>query len=439
MDCPHNATELCMFIGCVNYYRDMWPSCAHILKPLTDQSGLKKRAPIEWTDEMQQAFDRMRLLMAADALAAYPDHNKWFHIYTDASDFQLGACIIQEGRPVAYFSQKLTKSQQNYATMEKEMLFIIATLEEFQSMLLGANIPVVTDHKNLTFDTLKTQHVLRWHTKIKEFSPMPHDIKGPCNILADNLSRTHRLVTPAQIAEGKKLVEPAEVSIEEEDEAYFLDQKYSGLYNENVWECIERYLNLPATPHPDENPLNYAHIHELQQQDKQLLALQVKYPAYYVNLQLDDNVNDIICYKKNPTQPNWKVALPESMVVDTVKWFHQVMGHPGEKRLQDMLNQCYHHPKLRYHIDTLKCKDCQKYKLAGRGYGLLPKQELRIAPWEEVAINLIGPWKVKVNGQQVEFNALTCIDMASNLVKLIRIDNKTAKHIRDKFTKSWLC
>ncbi len=92
----------------------MWLSCAHVLKPLTDQSGLKKKTPIKWTDEMQQAFDKMHLLMAANALAAYPDHNKQFDVYTDASDFQLGACIIQEGRPVAYFSRKPTKSQQNY-------------------------------------------------------------------------------------------------------------------------------------------------------------------------------------------------------------------------------------------------------------------------------------------------------------------------------------
>jgi hypothetical protein len=40
-------------------------------------------------------------LMAADALAAYPDHNKRFDVYTDASGFQLGTCIIQEERPVA--------------------------------------------------------------------------------------------------------------------------------------------------------------------------------------------------------------------------------------------------------------------------------------------------------------------------------------------------
>ncbi len=115
------------------------------------------------------------------------------------------------------------------------------------------------------------------YKKIEKYSPILHYIKAPCNILADNLSRLHCLVTPAQIAEGKKLVEPAEVSNEEEDKAYYLDQEYSGLYDEDMWKCIECYLNLPDTPHPDENPLNYAHIRKLQQQDEQLLALQVKY------------------------------------------------------------------------------------------------------------------------------------------------------------------
>jgi hypothetical protein len=135
---------------------------------------------------MQNAFDKMRLLIAANALTAYLDHNKRFDVYTDASDFQLDY-IIQEGRLVAYFMQKLTNSQQNYTTVEKEMLSIVATLEEFQCMLLGADIRVFTDHKNLAFYTLKTQCVLCWHTKIKEFSPMLHYIEGPHNILADNL------------------------------------------------------------------------------------------------------------------------------------------------------------------------------------------------------------------------------------------------------------
>ena len=75
---------------------------------------------------MQTAFEKMCMLMAADALTAYPDHNKRFDVYTDASDFQLGACIVQEGCPVAYFSRKLSKSHQNYGVMEK-MLSIVTT------------------------------------------------------------------------------------------------------------------------------------------------------------------------------------------------------------------------------------------------------------------------------------------------------------------------
>ena len=89
MDRPCTSTELRRFIGCVNYYHNMWPSCAHVLQPLTDQSSLMKGTPIQWTDAHQHAFDKMRQLMAADALAAYPDHNKWFEVYMDASDFQL--------------------------------------------------------------------------------------------------------------------------------------------------------------------------------------------------------------------------------------------------------------------------------------------------------------------------------------------------------------
>jgi hypothetical protein len=112
MGCPCNATELRMFIGCANYYHDMWRCCAHILKPLTDQSSFYKKARMKWTDEMQKAFNKMRLLMAANALAAYHNHNKRFDLYADASDFQLGACIIQERRLVIYFSRKLKKSQQ---------------------------------------------------------------------------------------------------------------------------------------------------------------------------------------------------------------------------------------------------------------------------------------------------------------------------------------
>ena len=188
------------------------------------------------------------------------------------------------------------------------------------------------------------------------------------------------------------------------------------------------------------NPLNFEHIREQQQADTQLLALQAKYPQQYVNLSLDDSIDTIICYVKQGDNPNtkWRIALPESMLEPAVKWFHQVLNHPGEKRLRETMQQRYYHPQLRRTIDKYRCEHCQKHKLSGKGYGLLPEREMRIAPWEEVAIDLIGPWTINVNGKVCEFNALTCIDTASNLVELVRIENKTAEHIRAKFEQTWL-
>jgi hypothetical protein len=109
------------------------------------------------------------------------------------------------------------------------------------------DIHVFTDHENRTFNTLKTQRVLCWHTKIEEFPPILHSIEGLCNILANNLSRLHCLVTLAQITEGKKLVEPKEVSNEEEDKAFswikntlVFTMRTSG----NVLSVISTYLTL---------------------------------------------------------------------------------------------------------------------------------------------------------------------------------------------------
>ena len=188
MKAPTTIKELRSFLGLVNYYRDMWPRRTHTLAPLTALTG---KAPFRWTHIEQTAFDQMKALLTADALLHYPDHNQPFDIKMDVSDYQLGAVIKQHGRLVAYYSRKLTPAQQNYTTIEKELVSIVETSREFQSLLLGTKLHVYTDHKNLTHALTRftTQRVLCWRLHLEEYGATFHYKRGSLNFIADALSR----------------------------------------------------------------------------------------------------------------------------------------------------------------------------------------------------------------------------------------------------------
>jgi hypothetical protein len=89
-------------------------------------------------------------------------------------------------------------------------------------------------------------------------------------------------------------------------------------------------------------------------------------------------------------------------------------------------------------IDNLNCDFCQRNKLDGKGYGFLPEHEVRSIPFEECAVDLIGPWTVQACERPYKFEALTVIDTVTNQVELARIEKKNSDHIMQKFTQFWL-
>ena len=125
-----------------------------------------------------------------DALLACSKYRERFDIYTDASTRQLGAVITQNGKPLAFFSCKLSKTQHKYSITELELLSIVECLKEFKGMLWGQQLKVFTDHKNLVRDALglTCDRVYRWRLLLEEYGPEIVYIKGVDNIVADAIS-----------------------------------------------------------------------------------------------------------------------------------------------------------------------------------------------------------------------------------------------------------
>ena len=115
LNLPTNVKELRRFLGMVQYYRDLWAKRSEMLAPLTDLVGEcgqtkvtrakgTKKVPWHWDEAHQKAFETVKANIAKDVVLAYPDYDKVFEVYTDASSTQLGSVITQSNRPLAFFS-----------------------------------------------------------------------------------------------------------------------------------------------------------------------------------------------------------------------------------------------------------------------------------------------------------------------------------------------
>jgi transposase InsO family protein len=466
MSPPRNKKQLRSFIGGVNFYNSIWPRRTHVLAPLTRLTG---DVPFKWTKECDDAFKEMKAILATDCLNSYADLDKPFTIVCDASDYQLGSCIMQDGKPIAYWSKSLTAAQKNYTTTEKELLAIVLTLKEYRSMLLGGTLNIYTDHKNLTFRTLSIQRVLRWRLYMEEFNYTLHYLEGEKNVLADCFSRLPRM---PKISVGDKELNMIKekkgdqvdfkllkVPRQTEDEVYLITTTTAGDWNYNNTittsnkdepelfpticnnddcEVIECLLNLPSFQNTD-NPLTMINIANHQQNDPWLAQTVIVDPIHYP-IKIINGIT-IVCYRNqfNIQDNEWKIFIPQTMINQTIRWYHLLLGHPGSTRLYDTITARFHHPGLSTLCQQYQCPDnCTMYKNQGQQYGYLAPRQAYLMPWEAVAVDLIGPWRITINNRELEFKALTIIDPVSNLLEIIRIDNKTSANVSQQFANTWL-
>jgi hypothetical protein len=135
---PVTLTQLRSFLGLVGFYRRFMRDFSTIVAPLNDLT--KKGVPFYWSVAQEHSFNTLIDKLTHAQLLQLPDFCKTFELECDASGIGIGGVLLQEGKPIAYFSEKLSGPSLNYSTYDKELYALVRVLETLATLSLAERI-----------------------------------------------------------------------------------------------------------------------------------------------------------------------------------------------------------------------------------------------------------------------------------------------------------
>ncbi|WVZ63543.1 LOW QUALITY PROTEIN: hypothetical protein U9M48_013167 [Paspalum notatum var. saurae] len=186
---PTTITRIRSFLGLAGFYRRFVPNFSSIAAPLHELT--KKDAPFSWGDSQEVAFTTLKDKLTHAPLLQLPDFNKVFELECDASGIGIGAVLLQEGKPVAYFSEKLSGASLRYSTYDKELYALVP-------LSMASRVYNPFDHEALKHIRTQTNLNRRHATWVEFIESFPYIIKhknGKENVIADALSRRYTMLS----------------------------------------------------------------------------------------------------------------------------------------------------------------------------------------------------------------------------------------------------
>ena len=186
---PHDLPSQRRIVGMFAYYSKWIKKFSEKIRPLI------KNTVFLVSTEAEESFQKLKSEIASSALTS-PNYDIPFVVETDASDFAIGATLNQDGRPIAFFSRTLNKSECGLHPVEKEAYAIVESLDEWKHFLLGHHFKLITDQRSVAFmfdqknhGKIKNDKIARWRLKLSNFKFDTVYRPGKDNAPADMLSR----------------------------------------------------------------------------------------------------------------------------------------------------------------------------------------------------------------------------------------------------------
>lgn len=226
LNLPNTQKQIKSFLGITGYYRKFIKDYAKIAQPMTKY--LKLNSKINKLDPSYiHAFEQLKSLITSHPILKYPDFNKSFKINTDASNYAIGAVLLQDGHPISYASRTLNTHETRYSTTEKELLAVVWAVKYFRPYLYGKSFELETDHQALKWLHTKylgkdlNPRLQRWILSLGEYNIKMEYLKGKENRIADFLSRINTdrheinvLTETSNLNSGRNSPENDDISIQ---------------------------------------------------------------------------------------------------------------------------------------------------------------------------------------------------------------------------------